>query len=167
MSKPKGKNPTRSSQRRSQARVHLTLAEAEKRLPLVRPIALDVQTRWTRLASLEREQADLERRRLKLDWPERARRYEIADEIARERQQLQEDVLELEQIQVILVDPVQGEAAFPTVIQGRSAYFVWTLHDERVNWWCFANEPHRRPIPPAWRKKNDTKAPTSAGDDGE
>lgn len=155
MSKPKGKNPARSSQRRSTVRAYLTLAEAEARLPLVRLIAANVQARWTRLARLEREQADLERRRLNLDWPERSRRYEITDEIARERQQLQEEVTELEQVQGILVDPVQGEVAFPAVVQSRSAYFVWSLGDDRIHWWCFANEPNRRPIPPAWRKKAD------------
>ncbi|HMP02268.1 MAG TPA: DUF2203 family protein [Gemmatales bacterium] len=159
MKTPKGKNPTRSGQRRSDRRSMLSLGQAEQRLPLVRQVAAAVQGRWARLARLEVEQSDLERRRLKLNWPERARRYEIGDDIARERQLLQEEVFELEQIQAILVDPVQGEVAFPTLIQGRSAYFVWNLGDEQVQWWCFANEPNRRPIPPSWRKRAEPKGP--------
>lgn len=155
MANPKGKKPTRMAGRKASAPVNLSLAQAERTLPLINQIAKDLRERWLHLAQLEREQADLDRRRHSLDWPGRSRRYQITDEINRERQHLQDAVGELEQIQALLVDPVQGEIAFPTTIQGKRAYWVWTLGDEQIEWWCYANEPNRRAIPPSWRKRRE------------
>jgi hypothetical protein len=111
----------------------------------------EVQNCWQHLLQLEKEQDDLDRRRHGLGWPERSRRYQVADEIASEQARLRDAALELEQLNVILVDPVYGEVAFPTMVQGRKAYFVWRVGADKVKWWCFANEPQRRVIPDSWR----------------
>jgi hypothetical protein len=153
MSKQKGSNPTRANKRRVVKPVNFSLAQAERMLPLVAHITDDFQTRGDRLAKLEKEQADLDRRRLKLNWPERARRYDISEEIAKERQRLGENIAELEQLEVVLSDPNHGEVAFPTIIQGKRAFYVWRVGSETVNWWCYANEPQRHVIPLAWRKQ--------------
>lgn len=153
MSKPKGSNPTRAGKRRVVKPVNFNLAQAERMLPLVAHVTEDLQARWDRIAKLEKEQADLDRRRLKLSWPERARRYDLNDEIALERRGLNEDMSELELLEVVLADPTHGEIAFPTIIQGKRAFYVWRVGSETVNWWCYANEPQRHAIPAAWHKK--------------
>jgi hypothetical protein len=158
MSRSKGsKNPARANQRRAAQPVYFTLAQADRMMPLVAHIADEVHNRWQRLSILEKEQTDLDRRRLKLEWSERSRRYQVADDINNERQKLQEAIAELEHLQVILVDPVEGEMAFPTVVQGRKAYYVWRMGLPEVAWWCYANEPNRRTIPASWRKKKEAK----------
>ena len=156
MSKPKGSNPTRAGKRRVVKPVNFNLAQAERMLPLVAHVTEDLQARWGRIAKLEREQADLDRRRLKLSWPERARRYDLNDEIALERHGLNSDLAELETLEVVLVDPGHGEIAFPTIIQGKRAFYVWRVGSENVNWWCFANEPQRHGIPVSWRNKKQS-----------
>ncbi len=157
MANSKGKRPAKAASKRSVAPINLNLTQAERMLPLVRQIAEDVKQRWERLGQLEKEQADLDRRRHRLDWPGRSRRYEIADEIAQVRRRLQEAVAELDPLQVILVDPQLGEMAFPTVIHGRKAYYVWSLDVPRIESWCYANEPNRRVIPANWRRHDETK----------
>lgn len=160
MANSKGKRPTKTASKRSVTPINLNLSQAEQMLPLVKHIAQDVKMYWDRLGRLEKEQADLDRRRHKLDWPLRSRRYEIADEINVERKRLQEAVAELDQLQVILVDPQTGEMAFPTMIHGRKAFYVWSLELPRIETWCYANEPTRRVIPNSWRnqaEKNDVE----------
>ncbi len=152
MSMPKGKKPTRSAKSRKAPAPLFLLSQAETMLPLVTHIAEDIQARWQRLLELEKEQNDLERRKRDLSWPERSRRYQVSDEITSEQAKLRDSVLELEDLNVILVDPIVGETAFPTQVQGRKAYFVWRVGAENVKWWCFANEPQRRVIPESWRK---------------
>src|SRR5438105_87784 len=51
-------------------------------LPLVARITADIVACQQRLARLEPERSRLERTRHNLSWPERARRYEIVDELA-------------------------------------------------------------------------------------
>lgn len=152
MSMPKGKKPTRAAKSRKAPANLFLLSQADTMLPLVTHIAEDIQARWQRLLELEKEQIDLERRRRDLTWPERSRRYAVNDEITSEQNKLRDSVLELEDLNVILVDPVVGETAFPTLVQGRKAYFVWRVGADVVKWWCFANEPQRRVIPESWRK---------------
>ncbi|HQR41569.1 MAG TPA: DUF2203 family protein [Gemmatales bacterium] len=155
MSMPTGKKPTKAAKSKKAAAHLFLLSQADTMLPLVTHIAEDIQSRWQRLVELEKEQIDLERRRRDLTWPERSRRYAVNDEINAEQAKLRDSVLELEDLNVILVDPVVGEAAFPTMVQGRKAYFVWRVGAENVKWWCFANEPQRRVIPDSWRKSTE------------
>lgn len=152
MSMSKGKKPTRASSKRRARHQLFQLSQADAMLPLVARVVEEVQNCWQRLLQLEKEQDDLERRKRDLDWPERSRRYQVADEIASEQGKLRDAAVELEDLNVVLVDPVYGEVAFPTQVQGRKAYFVWRVGAEGVKWWCFANEPQRRVIPETWRK---------------
>lgn len=152
MSMPKGKKPARAAKNKKATANLFLLSQADTMLPLVSHITEEIQARWQRLVELEKEQIDLERRKRDLNWPERSRRYSVNDEITAEQNKLRDSVLELEDLNVILVDPVVGEAAFPTQVQGRKAYFVWRVGADSVKWWCFANEPQRRVIPESWRK---------------
>jgi hypothetical protein len=161
MSMPKGKKPAKAHKGKKASSALFLLSQADTMLPLVKQIAEDIQGRWQRLVELEKEQIDLERRRRDLTWPERSRRYAVNDEITSEQNKLRDSVLELEDLNVILVDPVVGETAFPTMVQGRKSYFVWRVGAEHVKWWCFANEPQRRVIPESWRTGASTPVESS------
>lgn len=161
MSMPKGKKPARASSRRRSRLKLFQLHQAQAMLALVSHIMEEVQNCWQHLLQLEKEQDDLERRKRELSWPERSRRYQVADEIASEQARLRDAAIELESLNVILVDPVYGEVAFPTQVQGRKAYFVWRVGADSVKWWCFANEPQRRLIPDSWRSSKETASTVS------
>ncbi len=153
MSRPRGKKATGANQPREPKQPVLSLDAAQNMLPLVTQIVADIRGCWQRLSELEAEQAELERRRRDLDWPQRARRYQLADDIGAEQKHLQDAMVELEDLQVILVDAEAGEAAFPTVVNGRRGYFVWKSGDEGIHAWCYAHDTARRPIPENWRAK--------------
>jgi hypothetical protein len=146
MSHSKNRNSTGTGPRRQRPTGGISLSLARRMLPLVSRIAQDIQSSWRRLAELEAEQADLDRRKKTLAWPQRSRRYELAEEIAAVSRSLQEAVAELEQLDLILLDAEQGEVAFPTVVSNRQAYYLWRLGEPEVSTWCFANEPTRRRI---------------------
>jgi hypothetical protein len=152
MSKSKGKNVAGAGERPREAKVTLSLTLAQKMLPLVSHIVADVQRQWGLINQLEAEQMDLDHRRRQLSWPERSRRYQVADELATAQRSLEAAVIELEQLEVLLVDPVLGEAAFPTVIHGRRGYFIWRAGTAELGWWCYAHDVTRHPIPATWRR---------------
>src|SRR5436305_824997 len=72
-------------------------------LPLVERITADILACQQNLGRLEPEKARLERARNKLAWPQRARRYEIVDEIAAVSHQLRATYAELEGLGVVLL----------------------------------------------------------------
>ncbi|MCS6975712.1 MAG: DUF2203 domain-containing protein [Gemmatales bacterium] len=146
MSKSRNRNTANVPARRRPLTGGITLEQAQKMLPLVRRIVADIQNRWSRLSSLETEQLDLDRRKRTLDWPQRSRRYEIAEEIAQETRALQEAVAELERLDLVLVDAVHGEVAFPTIVKNRRAYFLWRAGEPEVKNWCYAHDPGRHPV---------------------
>ena len=41
------------------------------------------------------------------------------------------------------------------VVNGRKAFFSWVLREETLNYWHFAEDTLRRPIPAHWRKAAD------------
>jgi hypothetical protein len=154
MSQPHSNPLAAVKKRKTSARTAISLSASRRMLPLVGGILQDVQNRWRRLGELEAEQLDLDRRRRVLAWKERARRYQVAEDILAEQQGLQEASAELEHLAVVLVDPIQGEAAFPALINGRKAFFVWKLGDQDLSWWCYENDPTRRTIPENWQKES-------------
>ncbi len=151
MSEPKGKRAAGTKRPKGSTANAVSLGTARRMLPLVAHIANEIQNRWDRLSILENEQADLDHRRRRLEWPERARRYQIAEDIAAEQRFLQDAIAELEQVQVVLVDPAVGEVAFPTIINGRRGYFIWKTGQPDLVAWCFANDTERHKIPSSWK----------------
>jgi hypothetical protein len=147
MSTSQNKSRTQPSKIRKVTGNTVTFTQARRMLPLVTKIVTDIRDHWKTITGLEVEQADLDRRRRSLEWPERKRRYQIGEDIAAEQRRLQETASELEQLNVLLIDPVKGEVAFPTVLGGRKAYFIWLLGETDPSSWCFADEPERHPIP--------------------
>jgi hypothetical protein len=128
------------------------LGVACRMLPLVRQIVDDVLADRRRLNQLRPEQERLDRQRRTLAWPDRARRYQIQEELAAAQKHLQEALEELEGLGIELLDARDGRVGFPTLVNNTRAYFSWRPSEEGLHYWHFAGETLRRPIPVAWRK---------------
>jgi hypothetical protein len=120
-------------------------------LSLVRRIVEDVLHARQELGQKQPERYRLDRQRRTLDWPARARRYQLQEEIAFEENNLQEALAELEVLGVVLLDPGKGQVGFPTIVNGRRAFFSWRISEETLRHWHFDGEKVRRLIPSAWK----------------
>jgi hypothetical protein len=121
-------------------------------LPLVGRIAADVRRLYRELARLVPERDRLEQKRRTLAWPERARRYELEEVVAAAEKDYADAKAELEVVGVALLDPAAGLVGFPTVVNDRPAFFSWQPDEEGLNFWNFAGDSNRRPVPADWTK---------------
>jgi hypothetical protein len=133
----------------------LNLATTSKMLPLVQRIVGDVLESQRRLTQLLPEQEALDRQRRVLSWPQRARRYQVQEEVTALDRKIQEAVAELADLGLVLLDAEQGLVGFPTVVNKRRAYFSWRNGEEKVGYWQFPEETVRRPIPASWLRDAD------------
>ena len=130
--------------------VNLDLPTVRQMLPLVKSIIADIVDRRSHLNRLHPEQETLERHRRDLAWQERARRYQIQEEIAATEGAYKQAVGELRELGLSLVDVNRGRVAFPTRINGRPAVFTWEPGEDSVDFWSYEDEEMRRPIPTEW-----------------
>jgi len=128
----------------------MDLATSQRMLPLVARIVRDIVVDHQELERLRPEQARLDRQKKDLDWNDRFRRYAIHAEIQGCEHHLQEATAELGRLGLVLEDGVEGQVGFPTVVNGRSAYFSWRLGEETIAYWHFSKENTRRPVPVNW-----------------
>jgi hypothetical protein len=133
----------------------LNLTTARRMLALVRRIVADVSQALEELGRLCPEQERLDQQRRTLSWPERSRRYQLREEITAAEQALQQARSELENLGVVLVDEEAGWVGFPTVVNGRRAFFSWKPGEDSLKFWHFAGETVRRLIPASWTKADD------------
>jgi len=132
--------------------VFLNLATGQKMLPLVQRIIADILQFQQTLAELLPEQEQLEQRKRQLSWPERSRRYQVQEDIARAERSRQEALGELDRLGLVLLEAGRGEVGFPTLVNGRRAYFSWLAGENEIQDWHFAEETQRRPVPSTWSR---------------
>jgi hypothetical protein len=137
----------------------LTWEASSAMLPLVRRVVADVLQHQQRLAQLRPERDRLERNRLQLAWLERARRYEIEEEIASVANELRCSRGELESLGVALLDAEAGLVGFPTIVNNRRAFFSWKPGEEGLTFWNFAGDLNRRLVPSNWTAAGKEKTP--------
>jgi hypothetical protein len=121
-------------------------------LPLVGRIAADVIRHHERLAQLRPERARLDRQRNHLDWPSRARRYQLDEEITAADRELRQTCAELEGLGVALLDEATGLVGFPTIVNDRRAFFSWRPGEDGPCFWSFAGDDARHHVPEGWTK---------------
>ncbi len=147
-------SPNRASRQTEKAKrkvANLDLTTARRMLPLVRSIVTDIVTTAEQIQTLAPEQATLDEYRRSLTWASRERRYAVTDAIANAERNLDGAVRELDTLGVSLVDGRQGQVDFPTRINGRPAAYSWRLGEEALDYWRYAGEENRRPIPAEWQ----------------
>lgn len=118
---------------------YFTLAEANRRLPLVRVIVQDivhlfrdVQERRERLARLRHGQSKAARNE---PTPHSEETQQMQAQLEQDIEQLQSYVEELEELGAELKDPARGLVDFLTRIDGREAYLCWQLGEDDIAWW--------------------------------
>lgn len=148
-----------------------TLEEANATLPLVRAITADlvrlsceVRERKQRLELLSVDRGDASSGAPGGD-PYRDELQQVAAELAKDSQRLQEYVAELRQLGIDVRDPVLGLVAFPARIQDKMAYYCWELGEAEVMHWRARDDrfAQRRTLPSA---VVCGEAPLGAADDG-
>jgi hypothetical protein len=132
--------------------VAFTWTLAQRMLPLVGRIVGDVLQQRRSTARMHLEKNRLDRKRHSLAWPERARRYQLDEDIAAEERKTREVLAELEALGVVLVDPRAGQVGFPTFVNDRPAFFSWRPGEEGLLYWHFAADTDRQPVPSSWTK---------------
>ncbi|HEV3238684.1 MAG TPA: DUF2203 family protein [Gemmataceae bacterium] len=137
--------------------VIMTWGAAGRMLPLVRQIVDDILEHQDKLNRLQPEKERLDRNRRQLSWPERSRRYRLQEEIAKEDMGIAANLAELDELGLTLVEPMQGQVGFPTLVNNRKAFFSWQPGEEGIEFWHFADDIDRRPIPSAWTKTVETR----------
>jgi hypothetical protein len=140
----------------------LTWHACRAMLPLVGRIAQDVVRYHERLAAMRPELDQLEKNRRALNWPQRRRRYQLEDEIAAAETELRSAVAELEVVGVALLDPATGLVGFPTLVNERKAYFTWRPGEGGPDYWNYAGDATRRPVPAEWTEEPKARAPRRA-----
>ncbi|MFO0927011.1 MAG: DUF2203 family protein [Gemmataceae bacterium] len=153
------KRASGASERASNSEPILTWHGSRAMLPLVERIARDVIHHHTLLATLRPELSDLDRNRLKLAWPQRSRRYQLEEEIRRGEEGLKTALTELGALGVTMLDPLSGLVGFPTLVNQRRAYFTWKPGEAALEFWSYAGDRVRRPVPEEWtRPENEPRA---------
>ena len=153
MSGTKGFHTPDASDKTERGEANLSLKTVQRMLPLVQQIVDDILASQKSLQNLQPEEETLDRKRRVLAWPERQRRYQIKDELARADLSLQDAMGELRDLGLVLLDTELGRVGFPTVVNNRQAYFSWHAGEDGLNSWQFADEDVSRPIPLAWLKE--------------
>lgn len=128
----------------------LTWQACKAMLPLVSRVAHDLAASNDRLRGLYAELAHLEKHRRTLDWPQRHRRYQLEDEIAAAESEARVLGGELETLGVALLDGSCGLVGFPTRVNDRPAFFSWMPGEGELNYWNYAGDHLRRPVPDDW-----------------
>jgi hypothetical protein len=150
MSGPTGNTASNTFGKSGRRDASLNLETALKMLPLVQRIIRDILQTEDSLDRLQSEYGRLERQRSTLAWPDRARRYQLQEDITREEKSLQQHLQELEPLGVALLDAGTGQIGFPTIVNDHRAYFSWRPGEDRLLYWHFAGETIRRLIPASW-----------------
>ena len=143
----RGSSKSTKSRRRAKP---LDLPTARRMLPLVERIVTDILRDQKELNRFSFEQEGLDRDRHGLTWPERERRYAVQGEVTRLQSRMDDQVKELDQLGTILMNRGIGLVGFPTIVNGKPAYFSWQFGENGVNHWHFDGEDTRRSIPPHW-----------------
>jgi hypothetical protein len=132
--------------------VVLTLTTARNMLPLMRMIVGDYLAAQQSIDRMEPEHDRLVRHRTDLSWPERSRRYYLQDELVVQENNVKAALGEMEELGIALLDPDLGRIGFPTIVNGRKAYFTWRPSENALRYWQYLGEATLRPIPASWDK---------------
>src|SRR5262245_2226778 len=102
MNGSKGYRAQGASEKPRRQEVPLSLTTARRMLPLVRQVVADILAQQKVISQLEPEQTHLDRNKRTLAWPERARRYQIREDVAAAEKNLEKANAELDALGLTL-----------------------------------------------------------------
>jgi hypothetical protein len=76
----------------------------------------------------------------------------LQEEIVALEKELLAALAELEALGLALLDGPLGLVGFPTLVNDRRAYFSWQAGEESLEFWNYAGDTVRRPVPASWTK---------------
>jgi len=132
------------------AAAHFNVEQANAMLPLVRAITSDVVHLYREL--VERRQG-LERllggRDLESGDPYTDELVQSQEELDKDVEKLETYIGELNELGVVLKDPVKGLVDFPSLIDGQPVYLCWQLSEPELMYWhpIDAGFAGREPLP--------------------
>lgn len=134
-----------------------TVSVANRTLPLVRSIAIDVVTEFARMKEASRERRALEVEagvdgRKSADRDEaRARLDELKSEVNERSARIDGYIRELEELGVEVRDLERGQIEFPAERHSRAIWLCWQVGETTVGQWRADGESFgdRRPVPAA------------------
>lgn len=118
-------------------RIYFTAESANKALPLVRAIVLDIVHQWQVVSELERSLAPF------LSEQNRAVPHELySEELSHRQSQLESEQIrlkellqELSELGVEIKSVQDGLCDFPSLINGREVLLCWKLGEPHVQYW--------------------------------
>jgi hypothetical protein len=147
------KKAPKASKSASQSEPLFELPTVIRMLPLVRRVAEDILSIQGDLRKLRFEVQALDEQRRDLPWPVRQRRYQLHETISATERRARGYVHELEGLGVAVMDSKTAQLGFPTIVNGKLAFFSWLPGEDTVTFWHYDREEvRRRPVPEAWYK---------------
>lgn len=142
---PRGSSRVRRLRRPVQPIFDLTLAN--RAVPLVKRVAVDIVELKTRLSHRQG------RLRASISQTSRSsrERFVLEDEVRRIRGDLRTVIDELHAMGVVLLNPSVGEVGFPTIVNGSLAYLVYRSECDAVIGWRYRDQAKLRPLPAHWQ----------------
>lgn len=146
-----------------------TLQDAEALAPLVRAILRDITSAHSATVHHRHRCELLHDCRHSKRYEVRRQYYESQAKLRAAERQFEELKEELEDLGVVLLDPVRGIVGFPFRLatksaqtKSRRAYFLLKLADDAnsgLRVWKRAGERHEHPIPKLWQEKQIAMSP--------
>jgi hypothetical protein len=124
----------------------VTIDEANRMLPLLRSIVLDIRASWNMIINKRTELECLEKSLAEKLDEERARQVGQIDELKAELNTLIERInsyiREVEDLGCFVEEFKRGIVNFPSLYHGRKVFLCWGLEDESVGFWHELDESY-------------------------
>jgi len=122
--------------------------EANRTIPLVRRVVMDIVRDYGLVATMAEEYKTL-RRLPNRDESHEARLNQLKREMAALSDQIDEFVRELAEIGCEMKDLSRGLVDFPAEMEGRRVYLCWMIGEDRIEHWHEVTEGFRgrKPLP--------------------
>jgi hypothetical protein len=131
-----------------------SVAQANRTLPLVRSIAMDIVAEFGRLREIGRERRALEVTAAR-DADARKHADDLKHDLDDGAQRIDGFIKELSELGCELKDPERGLIDFPSERAGRNVWLCWKLGDDAVANWHALDETYadRRPVDAACKRE--------------
>lgn len=143
--------------------------EAEAMVPLIRRILADLSGAYASVLRLKRQVHSLRANRTATDYRARRQFYDAQAELGQQEQRLTSATRELDDLGVVVLDPVRGMCGFPFLWSPtagskrvRRALFLLKLADSAgkgIHQWRFLGETTEHTVPSHWSAEPAAPAP--------
>lgn len=122
----------------------LTIHEANRMLPLLRSIVVDIRSSWNQIITRRGELESLEKgqRDGQMSEAEKAQIEELKTELNVLIERINNYIREVEDLGCFVEEFKRGIINFPSLYHGRKVFLCWGLDDEAVEFWHELDESY-------------------------